>query len=480
MAVRSGFRFPEPLYHALFCRLTVHDGRNPIAQQGEHGDEQQHGGDGISVAVEPIGVFQKPTDQRIDGGRQQPGNQPGPQRIQQSLPYQHGFQLPPGLPYGLQNGKFPPPGQDGGHHGVEEIQDAHNADDGAQQSAQNRKGHLELPEMGTLGRLAFVCQGTSRGIGEPGKIAFRRRFRLGSGGVKEVEHGEDIVRSHIPAQRIRTENCLIAHGVEQMEEKSLLGELLTQPHFLEGQIFVDILRRCNKYQNDQISNAKQASREYREYIDSWVHEIKTPITSARLMIENEKNPITLRIDDELRKIDTYVEQVLYYARSTDVEKDFKVEKTTLQSLVHAALKTYSKPLIQAGGKPVLNGLDIPVVADSKSCTFVIGQIISNAIKYRKDNLQIEFSAKAEKNDVSLFISDNGIGISAADLPRVFDKGFTGENGRRYSKSTGIGLYLSQKLCKKMNIVLSVSSEPGQGTTVTMVFPTESYLKEAGL
>ena len=176
--------------------------------------------------------------------------------------------------------------------------------------------------------------------------------------------------------RKRSYYNLLLKMMEQMEEKSLLGELLTQPHFLEGQILVDILRRCNKYQNDQISNAKQASREYREYIDSWIHEIKTPITSARLMIENEKNPTTLRIDDELRKIDTYVEQVLYYARSTDVEKDFKVEKTTLQSLVHAALKTYSKPLIQAGGKPVLNDLDIPIVADSKSCTFVIGQIIS--------------------------------------------------------------------------------------------------------
>ena len=169
------------------------------------------------------------------------------------------------------------------------------------------------------------------------------------------------------------------------------------------------------------------------------------------------------------KFDAYVEQVLYYARSTDVEKDFKVEKTTLQALVYAALKTYSKPLIQVGGKPVLKELDIPVAADSKSCTFVIGQILSNAIKYRKDNLQVEFSARAEKNTVSLFISDNGIGISAADLPRVFDKGFTGENGRRYSKSTGIGLYLSQRLCRKMNISLSISSVPGQGTTVTMVF-----------
>lgn len=91
--------------------------------------------------------------------------------------------------------------------------------------------------------------------------------------------------------RKRSYYNLLLKMTEQMEEKSLLGELLTQPHFLEGQILVDILRRCNKYQNDQISNAKQASREYREYIDSWIHEIKTPITSARLMIENEKIPL---------------------------------------------------------------------------------------------------------------------------------------------------------------------------------------------
>lgn len=273
---------------------------------------------------------------------------------------------------------------------------------------------------------------------------------------------------------------LLQKMTEQLDIKTLLGELMVPPHFLEGQILVDVLRCCNKYQNDQLACAEQENREYREYLDSWVHEIKTPITSARLIVENEKNPTTLRIDDELRKIDAYVEQVLYYARSTDVEKDFKVEKTTLQALVYAALKTYSKPLIQVGGKPVLKELDIPVAADSKSCTFVIGQILSNAIKYRKDDLQVEFSARAEKNTVSLFISDNGIGISAADLPRVFDKGFTGENGRHYSKSTGIGLYLSQRLCRKMNISLSISSVPGQGTTVTMVFPTESYLQAAGL
>lgn len=150
---------------------------------------------------------------------------------------------------------------------------------------------------------------------------------------------------------------LLQKMTEQLDIKTLLGELMVPPHFLEGQILVDVLRCCNKYQNDQLACAEQENREYREYLDSWVHEIKTPITSARLIVENEKNPTTLRIDDELRKIDAYVEQVLYYARSTDVEKDFKVEKTTLQALVYAALKTYSKPLIQAGGKPVLKELD---------------------------------------------------------------------------------------------------------------------------
>ena len=170
---------------------------------------------------------------------------------------------------------------------------------------------------------------------------------------------------------------LLQKMTEQLDIKTLLGELMVPPHFLEGQILVDVLQCCNKYQNDQLACAEQENREYREYLDSWVHEIKTPITSARLIVENEKNPTTLRIDDELRKIDAYVEQVLYYARSTDVEKDFKVEKTTLQALVYAALKTYSKPLIQVGGKPVLKELDIPVAADSKSCTFVICPTLSS-------------------------------------------------------------------------------------------------------
>ena len=268
--------------------------------------------------------------------------------------------------------------------------------------------------------------------------------------------------------------------LDRLDEKTLLMEIAERPGFLDAKIVSYILKQNNKYQNDKIAEMQKQSRDYRDFLDTWVHEIKTPITSARLIIENEKNPTTLKIEDELRKIDNFVELVLYYARSSDVEKDFKVENTTLKALVSTALKTYSKPIIQAGGRIHMEGMDIPVCADSKSCSFIIGQVISNAIKYRQEEFRLEFRSQVQKNRIALLIHDNGIGISRADLSRVFDKGFTGENGRRFPKSTGIGLYLCKKLCDRMNIAISISSEKRQGTTVALYFPTESLLQEAGV
>ena len=268
--------------------------------------------------------------------------------------------------------------------------------------------------------------------------------------------------------------------LDRLDEKTLLMEIAERPGFLDAKIVSYILKQNNKYQNDKIAEMQKQSRDYRDFLDTWVHEIKTPITSARLIIENEKNPTTLKIEDELRKIDNFVELVLYYARSSDVEKDFKVENTTLKALVSTALKTYSKPIIQAGGRIHMEGMDIPVCADSKSCSFIIGQVISNAIKYRQEEFRLEFRSQVQKNRIALLIHDNGIGISRADLSRVFDKGFTGENGRRFPKSTGIGLYLCKMLCDRMNIAISISSEKGQGTTVALYFPTESLLKGAGV
>lgn len=149
---------------------------------------------------------------------------------------------------------------------------------------------------------------------------------------------------------------------DSLDDKTLLAELLDSPMFLDGKIVYQILRYTNKFMSNRILQADSTNQEYREYIEMWIHEIKTPITSARLIIENDKNTTTLRIDDEIHKIEHYVEQALFYARSTALEKDFKLEKTTLKKIVHEAVKNYSKQIIQANGTPKFENLDIPVSA----------------------------------------------------------------------------------------------------------------------
>lgn len=258
-----------------------------------------------------------------------------------------------------------------------------------------------------------------------------------------------------------------------LDDKTLLAELAEKPGFLDGKLLYQILRLSNKYMNDKLAEAGATNQEYREYIEMWVHEIKTPITSAHLIIENDKNISTIRIDDELNKIDHFVEQALFYARSTTLEKDFKIEKTTLKILVQEALKSYSKQIIEAHGRPVFENLDISVFADRKWCVFIIGQIIANSVKYAKENLILTFEGSSFDNGCSLSVSDKGIGITEADIPRIFDKGFTGENGRKFGKSTGIGLYLCRKLCRKMNMEISVASSLENGTTVKITFPKEN-------
>lgn len=266
---------------------------------------------------------------------------------------------------------------------------------------------------------------------------------------------------------------------DKLDDKTLLAELAEKPGFLDGKLLFQILQHTNKHMNDKLAEAYTTNQEYREYIEMWVHEIKTPITSAHLIVENDKNISTIRIDDELNKIDHFVEQALFYARSTALEKDFKIEKTTLRVLVHEALKNYSKQIIAAGGKPIFKNLNIPVFADRKWSVFIIGQVIANSVKYADKTPILTFEGKENNKGYCLLISDNGIGISEADIPRIFDKGFTGENGRKYKKSTGIGLYLSRKLCSKMNMEISATSSLQCGTTIKITFPKEHlYFEQA--
>jgi len=258
--------------------------------------------------------------------------------------------------------------------------------------------------------------------------------------------------------------------LEELDRKCLLSEIIDEPNFYEGQMLYDILKISDKAMNDEIATHRLASAEYREYIELWVHEIKTPIAGAKLISENIDNSALL---DTLQRIDRYVEQALFYSRSNTVEKDFLVKQVALKDLVSAVLRKNAKHLIDNKISVDITGIDGTVFTDAKWTDFIFWQILDNAIKYQGNEIKIY--SEQNTNSISLFICDNGIGISEQDISRIFDKGFTGESGRTYTKATGLGLYLCKKLCLKLGLNILLKSKQGKGTTVVIVFPkSEMY------
>jgi signal transduction histidine kinase len=265
---------------------------------------------------------------------------------------------------------------------------------------------------------------------------------------------------------------------EALDQKHLIAEVVQAPRFLEGAVTYEALCAAGKSMNDAIASYRIASEEYRTYIETWVHEVKTPIATAALLVENNRDETTSAIESELMRIEAYVEQALYYARSMYVEQDYAIRAVDLEGVVKAALRRRARLLIEHDVAPRFEGLDLEVLADPKWLDFVIGQIVENAVKYRQaaDGIMpLTFSAcrkdEGHADERVVFqIADEGIGIPATDIVRVFDKGFTGENGRTHGRSTGIGLFLCKRLCDKMGLGIDISSAPGKGTQVRISFP----------
>lgn len=266
---------------------------------------------------------------------------------------------------------------------------------------------------------------------------------------------------------------MLLTSLERLEKKNLLAEILPEPDFCEGRILYEVLRESNKACMEEINRYKAMHEEYREYIEMWVHEIKTPIASSKLIAQNRRSEATDSIDEELDSIEGYIEQALYYARSNSVEKDYIIKETSLEKPVYAALKRNSKLLIASGISVTAQELDVKALTDAKWVEFILSQLIINAVKYaREKDAAIKITARTLENSRVLTVADNGIGIPAEDLPRVFDKGFTGTNGRLRGKSTGMGLYICKKLCDKMGSAIYASSD-GNGTEISLVFPRSS-------
>ncbi len=267
-------------------------------------------------------------------------------------------------------------------------------------------------------------------------------------------------------------------NLQDLNEKYLISEIIETPNFIEGKILKEVIQDVNKSMIENVNKYKKIQEEYKEYIELWIHEIKIPIATSKMIIENNKSEAGRSIDEELDKVEDYIEQALYYARSNTVEKDYIIGKVELREIVNTAVIKNKNLLITNKVNLDLHGLDRWVYTDSKWMVFILNQIIQNAVKYgRNEDSKLEIFAEEEKEKVILFVKDNGIGIKSSEICRVFEKGFTGENGRIIGKkSTGIGLYLCKKLCEKLEIGLELESEKGVGTKVAITFPMGSYNK----
>ena len=265
--------------------------------------------------------------------------------------------------------------------------------------------------------------------------------------------------------------------IQELDNKYLISEIIETPNFIEGKLLKEVMQDAGKSMLENVNEYKYLQEDYKEYIELWIHEIKLPIAASKMIIENNKNKATKSIEEEIDKIENYTEQALFYARSNTVEKDYIISKASLQEIVNSVIIKNKSLLISNKININLHDLEKEVYIDSKWVIFILSQIIQNAIKYsKKEDKMIEIYSEEKKENVILYIKDNGIGIKKGEITRVFEKGFTGENGRIIGKkSTGIGLYLCKKLCQKLRIGIELNSEKDIGTEVRIVFPKDSHL-----
>lgn len=262
---------------------------------------------------------------------------------------------------------------------------------------------------------------------------------------------------------------------EQLEERYLLPEVLPPPMTAEESVYRRLMQMAEKSMLEKIAAVQRENKAYREYIEQWIHEIKTPITAAKLLCENNRSGQSREMLAQLESITHYTEQALYYARSEHTEKDSLIREIQLEDVVHQAIAENKYLLRQQQVEILVEEMPGVVYTDDKSLCFILNQLIGNAVKYRSSSPRLRFAAQTEPGQVHLLVEDNGLGIPAADLPRVFEKGFTGQNGRAVHSSTGIGLYLCKQLCEKLDIGLEIHSREGTGTTVRLTFTVNDYI-----
>lgn len=266
-------------------------------------------------------------------------------------------------------------------------------------------------------------------------------------------------------------------NLEKLDKKYLVLETLPEPNAYEQKIMVDSLYEINKSMLENINEYQKNINEFKEFVEIWIHEVKIPISSMVLKCHNNKEKYDKSFLSLIRRLDNNVDEILYYVRSENTEKDFAISQVDLKEVVRNVSIKNKDDLLENNVSFETDLKALNINTDKKWLEFILNQIINNSIKYKKDeDSVIKIESSENKDKVILEIYDNGIGVPAQDLKRVFDKSFTGTNGRNKVKSTGMGLYIIKNLCNKLGHNIYIQSEENKYTKVILEFGKNNIYK----
>ena len=248
------------------------------------------------------------------------------------------------------------------------------------------------------------------------------------------------------------------------KDKGPYGESLPKAADLCEADYQKLLKKEEQEWRDRQKVWDDTMSDMEDYYAAWVHQIKAPIAVMRVLLQQEDNPINRELTGELFRVEQYVEMALCYVRLGEGASDLVIKEYPLDDMIRKAIRKYAGQLIRRKLRVIYEGTDICVLTDEKWLVFIIEQLLSNAVKYTVSG-NVTITVDREKKQLS--ISDTGIGISPEDLPRIFEKGYTGYNGRLDKKSTGIGLYLCRTAADKLGHKLTAQSTVGKGSSFTI-------------
>ncbi len=256
----------------------------------------------------------------------------------------------------------------------------------------------------------------------------------------------------------RKHQCLMALAALPGNLMEGFPEELTQ----DDADYQAIIRRLQEEQRQQENSMNRRYGDMVEYYTVWAHQIKTPIAAMKLTLQNEDSPLSRRLSEELFRIEQYVEMVLTFLRLDSSSTDYVFREYDLDGIVRQAVRKFSTQFINKKVRLAYETAPVRVVTDEKWLLFVVEQVLSNAVKYTPSGGSVTIGWEQPQ---TLCIRDTGIGIAPEDLPRIFEEGYTGYNGRSDKKASGIGLYLCRRICRNLGHTISAESTLGQGTVI---------------